>query len=130
MQLVDGEAGVAGNWVSLPATFARAPEVARIVSSTGAAVPCRLYGTGLAAIDAVEDASGAYVAPGLGCPPTEKGIACVYVPHVAHYTVRLIDAAALETLPDGSSAPHLRKRSRPVRRVRPNCDRCPRRRGA
>jgi hypothetical protein len=60
---------------------------------------CRLYGTGLAAIDAVQDASGTYVAPGLDCPPTDKGLACVYVPRVAHYTLRLIDAATIERLP-------------------------------
>jgi hypothetical protein len=61
---------------------------------------CRLYGTDLAAIDAVADASGAYVPVGLDCPPTDKGLACVYVPHVAHYTLRLIDAATIERLPD------------------------------
>jgi hypothetical protein len=67
-----------------------------------------MYGTDLGAIDAVQDASGAYVAPGLDCPPTDKGLACVYVPKVAHYTLRLIDAATIEALPDGliTPAPH------------------------
>jgi hypothetical protein len=101
MQLVDAETGIGSNWVPLPGTFVRAPEVTQIACPSAASAMCRLYGTGLAAIDAVEDASGAYVSPGLGCPPTDKGLACVYVPHVAHYTLRLIDAATIETLPDG-----------------------------
>jgi hypothetical protein len=101
MQLVDAETGIGSNWVPLPGTFVRAPAVTQIACPSAASAMCRLYGTGLAAIDAVEDASGAYVSPGLGCPPTDKGLACVYVPHVAHYTLRLIDAATIETLPDG-----------------------------
>jgi hypothetical protein len=105
MQLVDATTGLASNWVPLPGTFARAPQVTQIACSTGAGTPCRMYGTDLGAIDAVQDASGAYVAPGLDCPPTDKGLACVYVPKVAHYTLRLIDAATIETLPDGLIAP-------------------------
>jgi hypothetical protein len=100
MQLVDVATGLGGNWVALPGTFVRAPAVTEISCPSSADAMCRLYGTGLSAIDAVADASGAYVAPGLGCPPTAKGLACVYVPRVAHYTLRLIDAATLEPLPD------------------------------
>lgn len=101
MQLVDAATGVGSNWVALPGTFVRAPEVTQIACPSAASAMCRLYGTGLAAIDAVEDASRAYIAPGLDCPPTDKGLACVYVPHLAHYTLRLIDASTIETLPDG-----------------------------
>jgi hypothetical protein len=101
MQLVDAATGLGGNWVPLPGTFVRAPSVAQIDCPTGAPAMCRLYGTDLATIDAVKDASGTYVAPGLDCPSTAKGVACVYVPHVAHYTLRLIDGATVETLPDG-----------------------------
>ncbi len=100
MQLVDAATGLGSNWVPLPGTFARAPEVTQIACPATPSAMCRMYGTGLAAIDAVEDATGAYVAPGLDCPPTDKGLACVYVPRVAHYTLRLIDAATIETLPD------------------------------
>jgi hypothetical protein len=99
MQLVDVANGIDGNWMSLPATFVRAPTVTQIVCQSPNAM-CRLYGTNLAAIAAVQDAPGAYVAPGLDCPPTDKGLACVFVPHVAHYTLRLIDAATIESLPD------------------------------
>ena len=100
MQLVDSATGLGSNWAPLPGTFARAPDVTQIACPSAAGAMCRLYGTGLAAIDAVKDASGAYVAPGLNCPPTDKGLTCVYVPHVARYTLRLIDAATIETLPD------------------------------
>ena len=107
MQLVDTATATGSNWASVPGTFARAPEVTQIACPADANAMCRLYGTDLAAIDAVKDASGAFVAPNLDCPPTDKGLACVYVPHVAHYTLRLIDAATLETLSDGliASAP-------------------------
>ena len=101
MRVLDTATGIPSNWVPLPGTFARAPEVTQIVCPSGTTAMCRLYGTDLAAIDAVMDASGAYVAPGLNCPPTDKGLACIYVPHVTHYTLRLIDAATIETLPDG-----------------------------
>jgi hypothetical protein len=100
MQLVNAETGIGSNWIPLPGTFVRAPAVTQIACPSAAGAMCRLYGTSLAAIDAVSDASGAYVAPGLDCPPTDKGLACVYVPHVAHYTLRLIDAATIEALPD------------------------------
>jgi hypothetical protein len=100
MQVVDSATGIGSNWVALPGTFARAPDVKQIACPSGTTAMCRLYGTDLAAIDAVADASGAYVPVGLDCPPTDKGLACVYVPHVAHYTLRLIDAATIERLPD------------------------------
>ncbi len=100
MQLVDAATGAGGNWAALPGTFVRAPNVTEIGCPAGTAAMCRLYGTDLSAIDAVKGASGTYVAPGLGCPPTDKGVACVYVPRLAHYTLRLIDAATIESLPD------------------------------
>jgi hypothetical protein len=101
MQLVDAATGTGGNWVALPGPFVRAPDVTQIGCPPGTSGMCRLYGTDLSAIDAVKDATGAYVAPGLDCPPTAKGLACVYVPRVAHYTLRLIDGGAIESLPDG-----------------------------
>ena len=100
MQLVDGANGTAGNWMPLPGTFVRAPTVTQIACPSNSDTQCRLYGTNLAAIDAVQDASGAYIAPGLDCPPTDKGLACVYVPNIQHYALRLIDAATIESLPD------------------------------
>ena len=101
MQLVDTATGIGGNWVPLSGTFVRAPVVTQIACDSGTTAMCRLYGTDLSAIDAVMDASGAYAAPGLICPPTDKGLACVYVPRVPHYTLRLIDSGTVETLPDG-----------------------------
>jgi hypothetical protein len=74
--------------------------VAQIACPTDADAMCRLYGTDLYTIDAVMDASGRYVAAGLDCPPTAKGLACVFVPHVPHYVLRLVDASTIETLPD------------------------------
>ncbi|HEV8019963.1 MAG TPA: hypothetical protein VGP41_01795 [Candidatus Lustribacter sp.] len=100
MQLVDAATGIGGNWVPLPGTFVRAPVVTQIACDSGTTAMCRLYGTDLSAIDAVKDASGAYVAPGLACPFTDKGLACVYVPRVPHYTLRLIDSSTIEALPD------------------------------
>jgi hypothetical protein len=100
VQLVDAASGIGGNWVPLPGTFARAPSVTQIACPSNSDAMCRLYGTGLAAIDAVQGSSGTYVAPGLDCPPTDKGLACVYVPHLGHYVLRLIDASTIETLPD------------------------------
>jgi hypothetical protein len=99
-QVVDSATTAASNWIVLPGTFARAPQITQIACSTDANAVCRLYGTALSAIDAVKDATGNYVAPGLDCPPTDKGLPCVYVPHVAHYSLRLIDAAAIEDVPD------------------------------
>jgi hypothetical protein len=100
LQVVDAATGLAGNWVSLPGTFARAPRVAEIVCPLETDSTCRLYGTGLAAIDAVGDPPGAFVAPHRDCPPTAKGVRCLYVPRLAHFTLHLVDAGATETLPD------------------------------
>jgi hypothetical protein len=100
LQLVDAATSVTGNWVAIPATFVRAPGVTQIACSADAAAPCRLYGTGLAAIEAVSDGTDAFAAPGLACPPTDKGLACVYVPHAGHYRLRLVDGGTLEDLPD------------------------------
>jgi hypothetical protein len=101
IQIVDAASKLASRWLPLPGTFARAPAVAQIACPADATAPCRLYGTELSAIDAVKDASGAFIAPQAGCPPTDKGVACVYVPHVAHFELRLVDGAITEALPDG-----------------------------
>jgi hypothetical protein len=101
IQIVDAAAKLAGSWLPLPGTFARAPAVTQIVCPADTAALCRLYGTELSAIDAVQDAGGAFVAPQAGCPPADKGPACVYVPHVAHFVLRLIDGGVTEKLPDG-----------------------------
>jgi hypothetical protein len=103
VQLVDAATGFGSDWIALPGTFARAPAVAGI-DCPPASATCRLYGSDLAAIDAVEGSAGSFVAPGLDCPPTDKGVACVIVPRAAHYTVRLIDGGTLETLPDAAIA--------------------------
>lgn len=108
LQLVDATSGLASDWVSLPATFVRAPHVTQIVCPADTAQPCRLYGTQLTAIDGVQNETGAITAPGLDCPPTDKGVACLFVPRLSHYVVELVDAHTLETLPDSlvTSAPH------------------------
>jgi hypothetical protein len=101
VQLVDGATGLGSAWLPLPGTFARAPMVTQIQCPADAGAPCRMYGTDLASIDAVLDATGAFAPPNPNCPPTDKGEACVYVPQVAHYTLRLVDGGTTETLPDG-----------------------------
>jgi hypothetical protein len=100
MQIVDASTNLGSPWATIPLTFVRAPEIVQIACGGDATVPCRLYGSQLNAIDAVSGDSGAYVAPGLDCPPTDKGVACVNVPHAAHYTLRLVDGATIETVPD------------------------------
>lgn len=100
LQLVDKATGEDSNWVSLPGTFVRAPQVAKIACPADATADCKLFGSGLATVDAVQNAAGAFVAPNLDCPPTDKGVPCAYVPHLAHYTLRLVDEGVLETLPD------------------------------
>lgn len=99
IRIVDAASGLGSAWIPLPGTFVRAPEITSMVCPPGGG-ECRLYGTDLATIDAVETAPLTFVAPDPGCPPTSKGVACVYVPHLAHYTLRLVDGGTLETLPD------------------------------
>jgi hypothetical protein len=101
IQMVDAATKLASRWKPLSGTFARAPAVVQIACPADATAPCRLYGTELSAIDAVQDGSGTFVAPTAGCPPTDKGLACVYVPHVAHFELRLADGGMTETLSDG-----------------------------
>jgi hypothetical protein len=81
-----------------PPDVRAAPEITQIACGADAAEPCRLYGSELPTIEAVSGDAGAFVAPGLDCPPTDKGVACVYVPHAAHYTLRLVDGGTLEPL--------------------------------
>jgi hypothetical protein len=100
MQLVDAATGTGSNWQPLPGTFARAPEVSQITCPADPSASCELYGSELSAIEAVQDMSGAFVPPGLSCPATAKGVACVYVPHASQYTLRLVDGGTFETLPD------------------------------
>jgi hypothetical protein len=100
MRVVDRASGLGSAWVPLSGAFVRAPEVSQILCPSAGTAPCRIYGSDLASIDAVADASGAFVKPGLDCPPTDKGVACVYVPRLAHYTLRLVDGATIENLPD------------------------------
>jgi hypothetical protein len=98
MQIVDAASGLGSPWATIPPTFVRAPEITQIACGADAAEPCRLYGSELPTIEAVSGDAGAFVAPGLDCPPTDKGVACVYVPHAAHYTLRLVDGGTLEPL--------------------------------
>jgi hypothetical protein len=100
VQLVDAATGTGSNWERIPGTFARAPEVSRTSCPADASTNCELYGSELSAIDGVQNAAGTFVPPGANCPPTAKGIACVYVPHATHYTLRLVDGETVEPLPD------------------------------
>lgn len=100
VQLVDTQSGLGSDWLTLPGTFARAPDVAGIDCAPGLGTDCRIYGSNLAAIDAVQAADGSFVAPGRDCPPSDKGAACVTVPRLPHYLLRLVDGATLESLPD------------------------------
>ncbi len=100
LQMIDTATGAAGNWIAIPGTFARAPDVAQIACPADPLAPCRLYGSDLEAIDGVESAPGTFVAPTVDCPPTDKGVACVAVPHVAHYVLRLVDGGELDPIPD------------------------------
>ena len=101
LQLVDMASKRASAWIAIPGTFARAPIVAQIACPAATDAPCRLYGTELAAIDGIRDATGGFTAPLGDCPPTAKGVACVYVPHLAHYVLRLIDGGITDDVPDG-----------------------------
>ena len=65
LQLVDSTTATAGDWIDVPGTFARAPEVAQIVCPADPAAPCRLYGNDLEAIDGIESAPGTFVAPAI-----------------------------------------------------------------
>jgi hypothetical protein len=100
LRIVDTATGLGSNWVTVPGIFARAPSVSQIACPRDPAAPCRLYGTSLTTIAAIADGSGAFVPPDRSCPPTEKGATCVFVPHTAHYILKLIDGDALDPLPD------------------------------
>jgi hypothetical protein len=105
LQLIDDGTGLGSVWQRVPATFARAPTITRIACPSDRSGLCRLYGSGLAAIEAVQDASGVFVRPIVDCPATEKGVPCVAVPQVEHYVLRLVDGGLIETLPDASIPP-------------------------
>ena len=100
LQLLDAATGSASAWMPIPGLFARAPEIAQIACSATPTERCRLSGGELAAIDAVRTTDGTFVPPDPNCPPSDKGVACVYVPHLAHYTLRLVDAATIEEVSD------------------------------
>ena len=104
-QVVDTDTGLGSSWQSIPATFARAPAVTQIACPHDAGDRCRMYGSGLAAIEAVQNRDGTFVPPDIDCPPTDKGIACVWVPRAPHYQLRLIDGGTLESLPDSLIPP-------------------------
>ncbi len=100
LQVADAATGTGSTWVNLPGTFVRAPRVVQIACPSDPGAACRIYGSELTAIDAVRDASGVFVAPDRDCPPTDKGVACISVQQLAHYTLRLIDEGTIETLHD------------------------------
>jgi len=100
VQLVDDDTKRASRWADVPGTFVRAPAVTRIECPAAPDAPCTLIGTGLTSIDGIGDGSSPYVAPDFNCTSSEKGLACVRVPHLAHYSVRLGDGATIEPLPD------------------------------
>jgi hypothetical protein len=99
VQLADDDAKLASRWADVPGAFVRAPVVVRIECPNAAAALCTLVGTGLTSIDAIGDGSGPFVAPDFTCATAEKGFACVRVPHLARYVVRLGDRATTEALP-------------------------------
>ncbi len=101
VQLVDDETKIPSAWSDVPGVFVRAPAVTRIECPNVPDATCALLGTDLTAIDAIGDGRGSYVAPDFDCTTAEKGLACVRVPHLAHYVVRLGDGSTLVTLPDG-----------------------------
>jgi len=99
VQLVDDDTKRASRWADVPGAFVRAPAVARIECPAAADAPCTLLGTGLTSIDGIGDGSGPFVAPDFSCTTAEKGLACVRVPRLARYVVRLGDRGTIETLP-------------------------------
>jgi hypothetical protein len=101
VQLVDGDTKRASTWSDVPGVFVRAPAVTRIECPKEPDAICTLLGTDLTSIDAVGDGSGPFVAPDFDCTSAEKGLACVHVPHLAHYVVRLGDRSTLVPLADG-----------------------------
>lgn len=100
VQLVDAATKLASAWTAIPGTFVRAPQITAIECGAGAS--CTLVGTGLAAIDGVEDASGRFVAPSFDCASDVKGKACRSIPRERHYTLRLEDGATLYRVPDAA----------------------------
>jgi hypothetical protein len=100
LQVVDTANATASAWVAIPGTFVRAPEVAQIACPAAPTTSCRLYGTDLETIDALESAPGTFVALTATCPPSDKGLACLVVPRLPHYVFRLVDAGTLESIPD------------------------------
>ena len=100
IQIVDLASKLTSPWLTLPGRFARAPAISQIACPADSTEPCRLYGSALATIAGVQDGAGAFVSPQAGCPPTKDGVPCVFVPHVAHFTLRLFDEALAVTLPD------------------------------
>jgi hypothetical protein len=97
LQLANTRTNLASDWVAIPGTFARSPAIVRIACPTDPSAPCSAYGSALGTIAGVLDAAQAgtpSVVPTLGaCPPVDK-IACVLVPHRAHYVFRLDDDGA------------------------------------
>ena len=100
VQITDDASKLSSLWQTIPGTVVRAPDVSQIACPADAAAPCRLYGAGLPTIGGVQTAGGAFVAAGPDCAPTPKGVACVLVPHMAHYVLRLLDGNTQDPLPD------------------------------
>lgn len=102
IQLVDTQTKSASDWATLPGSFVRTPTISKIECSADPSAPCTLLGTGLGAITGVDDASGHVVPPGIGCTSDQKGLDCLSVPHLAHYTLQLQDAKTPFSVPDSA----------------------------
>ena len=100
ISLLDAETKQSSDWVELPGRFIRAPDVSRIACPSDPSTPCTLFGTGLGAIDAIEEPSGDFVRPDADCRPRPSTPSCVLVPHLAHYRLRLADGHLTIAIPD------------------------------
>ncbi|HTJ27313.1 MAG TPA: hypothetical protein VMA36_14225 [Candidatus Limnocylindria bacterium] len=100
IQLVDTQTKSTSEWLPLPGTFVREPQVSRILCPADPAAPCTMLGTGLSAIAAIANAQGAFVPPDSSCTASQKGQECLQVPHAAHYTLQLEDAKTTLPVPD------------------------------
>jgi hypothetical protein len=114
IQLVDTQTKSESEWLALPGTFVREPQVSRIVCPADPAAPCTMLGTGLSAIAGIANPQGGFVPPGSTCSASQKGQECLEVPHAAHYTLQLEDGktpfpvpdAAVTTTPSAVASPH------------------------
>jgi hypothetical protein len=102
LQVVDTQTKAASDWINVPGTFVRAPVAVRIECAADASPACTLIGSDLGAIADVEDAAGHLTQPNYACTSDVKGSACLSVPRLAHYRLRLQDAPITIDVPDSA----------------------------